>query len=195
MDSHGGPGGDQVRTQIHEHLKTLFNIEDSSGIELFVMLQRAAHLSTLLDTQLGDDRELSAPRWRLLLRLLIEEELGNRAGISPTVLSQSQRVSKNTISALLRGLEAQGLIQRTLDATDLRAFRIQLTQAGRDYLHGTAPRRIEGHNRLLSGLDPQEREQLAVLLEKLLRSLIKQCHHPQEDPETALTRPGSWNQE
>ena len=194
MHLHAGPSQDQVRIHIHDHLKTLFNIEDSSGIELFVMLQRAAHLSMLLDTQLGDDRELSAPRWRLLLRLLIEEELGNSTGISPTVISRSQHVSKNTISALLRGLEAQGLIQRTLDAADLRAFRIQLTQAGRDYLHSTAPRRIEGLNRLLSALTPQEREELTVLLEKLQRSLTEQCH-PQEDPDTAITQPGSLNQE
>ena len=159
------------------------------------MLQRAAHLSMLLDTQLDDDRELSAPRWRLLLRLLIEEALGNSAGISPTVLSRSQRVSKNTISALLRGLEAQGLIQRTLDAADRRAFRIQLTQDGRDYLHSTAPRRIEGLNRLPSALTPQEREQLTLLLEKLQRSLAEQCHHPQEDPDTTIPRPGSLNQE
>lgn len=194
MHPHAGPGWDQVRIHIHDQLKTLFNIEDTSGIELFVMLQRTAHLSMLLDTQLADDRGLSAPRWRLLLRLLIEEELGNSAGITPTVLSRSQRVSKNTISALLRGLEAQGLIQRTLDSTDLRAFRIQLTQAGHDYLFSTAPRRIEGFNRLLSGLDPQEREQLAVLLEKLQHSLAEQCHHPQEDP-GAIAHPGSLNQE
>ncbi len=180
MHPHAGHNLDQLRIHIHDHLKTIFNIEDSSSIELFVMLQRVAHLSRLLDDQPSGDLGLSGSRWRLLLRLLIEEELGNGAGLTPTVLSHSQRVSKNTISALLRGLEAQGLIQRALDSADLRAFRIQLTQAGRDYLHNTTPRRLEGLNRLLSGLDPQEREQLTMLLEKLQRSLFGPIHHPNE---------------
>ena len=183
MDPGAGPDRDQVHIHIHDHLKTLFNIEDSSGIELFVMLQRVAHLSRLFDVEHGDDMGLSGPRWRLLLRLRIEEELGNSAGLNPTVLSRSQHVSKNTISALLRGLEAQGLIQRAVDAADLRAFRIQLTQAGRDYLRNTTPRRLEGLNQLLSGLAPQEQEQLTVLLEKLQRSLWDQYHHNEEDPD------------
>ncbi len=176
MHSHAGPEWDQVRIHIHEHLKTLFNLDDSSGIELFVMLQRVAHLSRMLDTQLYDDMELSGPRWRLLLRLLVEEELGNTTGLTPTVLSQAQRVSKNTISALLRGLEAQGFIQRTHDAGDLRTFRIQLTGAGRDYLRSTAPRRMEQLNLLLSGISSDEKAQLTGLLEKLQRSLLAQYH-------------------
>jgi DNA-binding MarR family transcriptional regulator len=189
MYLHAGPDRDQVRTYIHDHLKALFNIEDSSGIELFVMLQRVAHLSRLLDAQPNGDMGLSGPRWRLLLRLFIEEELGNRVGLTPTVLSHSQRVSKNTISALLRRLEAQGLIQRALDASDLRAFRIQLTQAGRDYLHNTTPRRLEGLNSLLSGLDLREREQLTLLLDKLQRSLLAQYHNNEGDPDCAAETP------
>jgi DNA-binding MarR family transcriptional regulator len=183
---------DSVRNYVHDHVKALFNIEDSSGIELFVMLQRVAHLSRLLDDQLSGEMGLSGPRWRLLLRLRIEEELGNHAGLTPTALSRSQRVSKNTISALLRGLEMQGLIQRALDSVDLRAFRIQLTQAGRDYLHDTTPRRLEGLNRLLSGLDSQEQEQLTVLLEKLHRSLLDRCRRHEGDPDAP---PESLNEE
>ncbi len=181
MHLHTDSGWDQIRVQIHDHLKTLFNIEDSSGIELFIMLQRVARLSRLLDAQPCDDMGLSGPRWGLLLRLLIEEELGNRAGLSPTVLSRSQRVSKNTISALLRGLEAQGLIQRALDPADLRAFRIQLTPAGREYLHNATPRRVAGLRRLVAALTPQEQEQLTALLEKLQRALLEQYHPTEGD--------------
>lgn len=189
MHPSADPDWDQVRIRIHDHLKTLFDIEDSSSIELFVMLQRVAHLSRLLDDQSIGEMGLSGPRWRLLLRLLVEEELGNRAGLTPTLLSRSQRVSKNTISALLRGLEAQGLIQRALDAADLRAFRIQLTPAGRDYLRSTTPRRLEGLNRLLSALDPREREQLTALLEKLQRSLLCQYHRNEGDTGVASEPP------
>jgi DNA-binding MarR family transcriptional regulator len=189
MSPHPGSERDSVRSQILDHLKVLFDVEDTSGIELFIMLQRVAHLSRLIDDQPSGDMELSGPRWRLLLRLLIDEELGNTAGLTPTDLSRSQRVSKNTISALLRGLEAQGLIQRALDSADLRAFRIQLTEAGRDYLRNTTPRRVEGIDRLLSGLAPYERQQLTVLLEKLQRSLLDRYHCSAGDLDFAPASP------
>lgn len=174
MHPHASPEWDPIRLKIHDHLKEFFNVENSSGLELFVLLQRTAHLSRLLDTQLGDEIDLSGPRWRLLLNLFIDEKMGNTAGLTPTVISQSQHVSKNTISVLLRGLEAQGLIQRTLDPNDLRTFRIQLTQTGRDYLQQNVPNRMENLNHLLSGLEADEQGQLTTLLGKLLRSLAKE---------------------
>jgi DNA-binding MarR family transcriptional regulator len=114
-----------------------------------------------------------------MMRLLVEEEMGNPEGVTPTVLSHFQRVSKNTVSALLRGLEEQGLIQRDLDPADLRVFRIQLTNAGRELVLKTTPRRIEWINELLGGLEPEERVQLAALLEKLSRTL-RSCIPPHD---------------
>jgi DNA-binding MarR family transcriptional regulator len=173
MHSSANPEWDQIRKHIREQVRMLFGIEESSGMELFFLLQSVAHLSRMLDGRLGDDKELSGPRWRLLLRLLIEERRGDSAGCTPTELSQSQFVGKNTISALLRGLEAQGLIQRKLDAADLRTFRIQLTQSGREYLRGAAPARVENLNRLFSGLDREEQARFTDLLERLRRSLLQ----------------------
>lgn len=173
MHSSDDPEWDQLSSHIREHVRALFGIEDSSGMELFFLLQNVAHLSRMLDSRLGYDKELSGPRWRLLLRLLIEERRGDSTGCTPTDLSQSQRVGKNTISALLRGLEAQGLIGRSLDPSDLRTFRIQLTQSGRDYLRGAAPARVENLNLLFSGLDSEEQARLTVLLERLRRSLLQ----------------------
>ncbi|MHB1384583.1 MAG: MarR family winged helix-turn-helix transcriptional regulator [Bellilinea sp.] len=178
------PEWDPIRPKIHEHLKKYFDIENSSGLELFVLLQRTAHMSRLLDTQLGDEIEISGPRWRLLLNLLVDEEMGNTTGLTPTAISLTQHVSKNTISVLLRGLETQGLIQRTLDSNDLRTFRIQLTQAGREYLRQNVPHRMENLNQLLSGLDPLEQEQLAKLLTKMQRSLAEKIHSNCKDHES-----------
>lgn len=177
--------GDQQNFNIREQLRKLFHIKDTRGIELFIALQRAAHMSRMLDSQLGEDVAISGPRWRLLMRLFMEERMGNAAGITPTELSQSQRVSKNTISALLRGLESQGFIQRSLDPADLRAFRIRLTDSGREYLRCMAPGRIQSVNQLLSGLDEQEQEQLIALLEKLRRSLAAQYQSAREASQTA----------
>jgi DNA-binding MarR family transcriptional regulator len=172
---------EHLRARLHSQVEALFHIEDTSGIELFSMLHRVAQLSDTLDCLPSDEPELSGPRWRLMLRLLIEEQIGNPGGLTPTILSHSQRVSKNTISSLLRGLEEQGFIQRNLDPKDLRIFRIQLTEAGRELILETAPKRIECLNGLLSGLGPEEREQLRALLEKLQHSLMVRCHLPQRE--------------
>lgn len=169
-----GAEGDVISAKIREQLRELFNLENTQDIELFIILQRVAHLSRMLDSQLDGDIALSGPRWRLLIRLFAEERMGNMAGVTPTELSQSQRVSKNTISALLRGLETQGLIQRSLDPNDLRTFRIHLTESGREYLRCMAPGRLQTVNHMLSGLDDQEKEQLIALLEKLRHSLAAQ---------------------
>ncbi len=175
MHPHRTEEREQARAHVFSQLKTLFGVEDTSGIELFITLQRAAHISEMLDCGPEEEMELSGPRVRLMMRLLIEEQLGNRDGLTPTVLSHSQRVSKNTISALLRGLEEQGLIRRTLDPKDLRLFRIQLTEAGRDFIVNSAPRRIEGINQMMAALDPEERQQLKELLDKLLVSLVERA--------------------
>src|SRR5574340_1485434 len=164
-----------IRSKIHDHLKTHFGINDTSGLETFVLLQRTAHMIRQFDTQLDEETEVSGPRWRLLLGLYIDEKMGNTAGLTPTAISHAQRVSKNTISVLLRGLEAQGLVQRTLDTTDLRTFRIQLTPAGREYLDQTVPIRMNNLNHLLSGFEPEEQAQLTALLEKLQRALQEHC--------------------
>ncbi len=176
---------EQIHSHIRDQMRAVFNVDDTRGLELFILLQRSAHLSRLLDTQIEDDLELSGPRWQILMRLLIDEKGGNCTGLNPTNLSHSQRVSKNTISALLRGLETQGLIQRAIDPADLRAFRIQLTPAGREYVIANAPRRFEKVDSLLRGLSIEEQEQLITLLTKLQRAIIAQIQVPA--PKAALT--------
>jgi len=175
---------EQIHNHIRQQLGALFAIDDTRGFELFVLLQRTARLARALDSQPDDGIELSGPRWQVLLRLFIDGQAGECAGLTPTDISRSQRVSKNAISALLRGLESQGLIQRALDPADLRAFRIQLTDAGRDYVLANAPQRFAAIDRLLDGLEPAEQDQLIALLIKLQRSLTDRVHVPA--PESAL---------
>lgn len=181
MHDHGKQDREQMRARFYQTLITLFNIEDTNGIEIFSAIHRITHLGEMLDSQPPDELDLSGPRWRLMLSLLIQEQYGNTEGLTPTVLSHAQRVSKNTISSLLRGLEEQGLIQRNLDPKDLRIFRIQLTQAGRELILDSAPKRLEKLNQLVSGLTPVERTQIKQLLEKLLNSLSTQLHDSEEN--------------
>ena len=176
---------------VRQKLMELFAMDDTLLLDLLIKLQRTAQLCDIVDTTVADGIELSGPRWRLMSRLYIEEKLGNREGITPTVLSLSQRVSKNTISSLLRGLEEQDLIHRNLDPVDRRAFRIQLTETGRSLILKSAPGRIANLNTIFSGLSKEEKEQLLALLEKLHASLLNQIHSrqfPGQCPEAPASR-------
>ena len=146
---------------------------DPSGMDL-VRLMRAVNnlIEAAIDERLSH-AELSGPRWALLFRLYAEEQCGNIAGVLPTALSRFQQVSKNTISALLRGLEEQGLVERTLDRDDRRAFRIRLSDAGRNLLQQTAPAHVAFANTLTESLSEEERAGLRDLLEKLRSALAE----------------------
>ncbi len=179
-DFHSEDEQKHILAHMRSQMKAIFGVDDTSGVELFSTIRRLAYLSEALECQFPEDLELSGPRWRLMLHLLADENLGG-AGLNPTAISQRQRVSKNTISALLRGLEEQGLIQRELDPRDYRTFRIRLTPAGRDLIHTTAPQRLAHMNELAAGLSTEERDQLITLLDKLHHFLLnRQCEisHP-----------------
>ncbi len=169
----------------------LFAMDDTLLLDLLIKIQRSAQLCDMLDYTITDGIELSGPRWRLMSRLYIDEQLDNKDGTTPTVLSLSQRVSKNTISSLLRSLEEQELIQRNLDPVDRRVFRIQLTDKGRSLILKSAPYRVAALNTMFSGLSKNEKENLLALLDKLHQSLINQVHARQfseQNPATSDTR-------
>ena len=114
-------------------LQELAADSDLTGVELLRSVCRAANLyDTILNRRLRAS-DLSGPRWHLLMHLRSDEMRHGPGGVSPTYLSKCQGVRKNTISSLLRGLEQQGLIERALDPTDWRAFRIRLSSAGREW--------------------------------------------------------------
>jgi len=168
------------RYELHEHMRQVTGLEDVSGIELLTLTRLAANLSDALEARAGGDA-LSGARFGLLLRLWVEEGHGDDEGITPTALSRFQNVSKNTISALLRGLEGQGLIERALDAQDRRIFRIRLTAAGRELVRATAPARLSQLNEMAAALTPAEREMTVTFLDKLCRSLFASLNSPRRE--------------
>jgi DNA-binding MarR family transcriptional regulator len=173
---------EQMRARMREHLKQFSGLDDISGIELANHIRMLGNLYDAVISQNSEEGEISGPRWNVLMRLYGEEKQGNPQGINPTALSRSQRVSKNTISALLRGLEEQGLIQRELDSTDRRAFRIRLTQSGRELVRSTAPAHLSYLNQMASALSLEERQQLNALLEKLQRAMWNAYCMPEKKP-------------
>jgi len=170
---------ERVRSHIRQHVQSVGGAALIVGLEVATLIRMVANLYEAIGTYHLGASGLSAARWRLLLHLFAEEQRGNTGGVTPTHLSRCEDVSKNTISALLRGLEEQGLIQRALDPTDRRLFRIQLSAAGRELVASTAPQRIAHLNGLLADLTPGEQAQLVDLLARLYRSLLAHSGLPE----------------
>ncbi len=159
-----------MHNPMRERMHALTGQSQFTGIEIANLVRLIANKYETLGEQCPKNEHLSGPRWGLLLRLLAEEEHGNRR-ITPTYLSRCQNVGKNTISSLLRGLEDQGLIARELDEDDRRIFWITLTPLGRTLIHDTAPGRVERMNQLIAHLSPEEQAHLINLLTRLYHSI------------------------
>lgn len=143
------------------------------GIETLHLVRRVAGAYDRMLNDVMRRQSLSPPRWGILLRLWIAEQVSGEA-MNPTHLSQSQHVAKNTISDHLRALEEDGLIERTLDPNDRRQFKIYLTEAGRSLVQQTTPVHAHLLNEVLAIFSTEEIVQLQRLLRRLYDSLCAQ---------------------
>jgi DNA-binding MarR family transcriptional regulator len=143
---------------------------DPTGLQVLRLVKRTANLYESVIEGSISGAHLSGPRWHMLMRLWAQEQRFEE-GLSPSDLSRCLSVSRNTVSALLRGLEERGLIERELDLQDRRGFCIRLSRAGRALIRESAPAHMAFLNRLVDGLSAAEQAQLIDLLDKLLRSV------------------------
>ena len=74
---------------------------------------------------------------------------------------------KSNITQLVDRIEADGLVQRVPDAEDRRSKRAVITAEGRRRYEIGMKIKVEVEHKLLHGLSPDEREQLATVLAKL----------------------------
>jgi DNA-binding MarR family transcriptional regulator len=114
-----------------------------------------------------DEAGFSYAQYRVLMSLLFDEWLGNPDGMNPSAISAQQGTGRNTVSALIRGLEEDGLIERRLDKTDRRRFNIALTDVGRQRIREHASRHMAFVSHLFAAFSAEEMATLSALLEKL----------------------------
>lgn len=105
------------------------------------------------------------------LGVLLWLESSADAGLRPAELADRLRVTRATISVLLDGLERDGLVARRADPDDRRARRVVLTRTGRARVRAIAPVHAARLATVTRMLEPEERAQLLVLLDKLRAGL------------------------
>lgn len=112
-----------------------------------------------------DDEGISFARLRLL-HVLQEEgpQIMNE-------LSQALEITARSVTSLVDGLEAAGLVERRPHPEDRRATYIALTDDGHEMLERLREARVARLAELLSVLDPDEQAELTQLLAKLVGAL------------------------
>ncbi|WP_119065602.1 MarR family winged helix-turn-helix transcriptional regulator [Aggregatilinea lenta] len=169
--------------EIDKLINDIFQVSDENKINLFRHIKATSHLMSLIGGQYRKD-SLSSARTHLLVRLLVEQRKSGLvvakdpdrlSGVSPSELSQFLRVSRNTVSSLLNGLEEQGMIEREVHPTDRRQFLIRITPAGETAVLQRAPEFAGFIDGLFDVLTPEEQATLLALLDKLINGLIQRA--------------------
>ena len=92
---------------------------------------------------------------------------------TPGVLATRERISPQSMGAILISLEALDLVSRTPDPTDGRCLVISLTEGGLQAIHGARRQREERLARALADNFTAEEQQMLIaalpLLERLAR--------------------------
>jgi DNA-binding MarR family transcriptional regulator len=86
-------------------------------------------------------------------------------------LATAEGVTPPTMTRLVAGLVADGLVERTTHPTDRRAVRVRATEAGRARLLAGRDRRVAALRELIEPLSPKERrrlDQAATIVERVL---------------------------
>lgn len=91
--------------------------------------------------------------------------------MTPSQLQGALLFSSGGLSNLLKRLEAGGWIRRSAHPDDGRGVLVGLTSQGRRLADRAMPDHAEAEHRLLRGLAPAEREQLAQLLARMMAGL------------------------
>jgi DNA-binding MarR family transcriptional regulator len=82
-------------------------------------------------------------------------------------------VEQSTLSRALDQLEGDGLVRREADASDSRATRVFITEAGRSTFETLWPRMAEAQSRMFRGIPEEERRAFVGTLQKMLTNIRK----------------------
>lgn len=85
----------------------------------------------------------------------------------PTLVVHKTGMPAPTVSQMLKRMETEGLVVRSLNSSDLRRYRFEVTEKGRRLMEQSQKLLLEAMERRLERLEPQQREQFAGLLDIL----------------------------
>lgn len=94
--------------------------------------------------------------------------IATNPGVRPGAIAEELRIKPSNVAALVNSLVAEGLVERTPDAAELRANLLHVTKAGAAAWRQMERSADETDAGFLEGLTAAEGRQLVALLRKLL---------------------------
>jgi DNA-binding MarR family transcriptional regulator len=92
-----------------------------------------------------------------------------------TELAAAEQVRPPTMTRIVQGLEAAGLVQRARDPHDARVHRLQATAKGRRVMQRGRERRVANLATLLGGLSPEQIARVREAAELVEHALAQQA--------------------
>jgi DNA-binding MarR family transcriptional regulator len=96
--------------------------------------------------------------------------LNHRPGIDQISVANLLGLDRSTTGMVLKKLEQDGLVVRSVGAHDRRRHSLRLTRAGKKLLSGLAEPARKAKNRVLSAFTPREQKLFLALLDKFTRA-------------------------
>jgi DNA-binding MarR family transcriptional regulator len=152
------------------------------AVQLMDEMWRVSHTLHQIREKSVTDAGISYAKYRILMNLMFCEQVEDRDRLNPSEISRRQGTSRNTISALIRDLEDEGLIERHLDEKDRRKFNIQLTEDGRTRVHDHMRYHFRAVANCFNALTDEEQDTLSHLLHKVNES-VRAAQAAQPDPQ------------
>ena len=117
------------------------------------------------------------------IRVLFCVRRGMKSGASEIKVSEISKlllVTSPTVTQLLKGLEANGLVERHKDPIDRRAVGVRLTKKGEDVTRQATDSLVASLQGLVEYLGEEESNQLVELLSKVFRYFSTQEDNVQQ---------------
>jgi DNA-binding MarR family transcriptional regulator len=130
----------------------------------WIELRRGAAASALRAYLFGTEKELEQGQMDAL-------DLLTRRERPMKELAARLRVEPSTATRAVQRLESDGLVERFTSPQDGRVVLVRITDEGRRRHDAVAERRSIAMMHILSEFDPQERAQLADLMDRLIASI------------------------
>ena len=149
-------------------------VESPSSFELdnriFFRLFQAANLMHKQGTRALAEQRTTTQEWSIL-GALSRREIRDAQGMSVGDLCDYLMVTRQNLAGTLKRLESAGLIERTADAADGRARRLQLTRDGERRWRQLQPLIRRFYGDALQGLSFDERATILHYLNRLRDNL------------------------
>jgi DNA-binding MarR family transcriptional regulator len=112
---------------------------------------------------------VTRPQWQVLTLLLHYE------GINQGGLAEILEVEPITLGRMIDRLQDSGLVERRNDPADRRAWRLHLTDKGRDLLETLRPHAEITFSEALDGIDAADQSRLMAMLDRIRTNLTRRA--------------------